>query len=200
MRRSKLAVLTMLLCLLCACGGKETDTLSGPMALRQALLTSESVTADLDVTLPDEDAVWQFSMHAVLTPEGSMDSEITAPESVSGIRAKADDLGRQLAFDGAMVDFGVSPGGLESPVLLPALLMRAWCAGDLLSAGMDGDDLLAVYRLDYGAEEKQVRTWLDGDQIPIRAEIVQNGAVQCTVIIQHFTFGGTNETAQEDLG
>ena len=99
----------MLLCLLCACGGKETDTLSGPMALRQALLTSESVTADLDVTLPDEDAVWQFSMHAVLTPEGSMDAEITAPESVSGIRAKADDLGRQLAFDGAMVDLNSLP-------------------------------------------------------------------------------------------
>lgn len=200
MRRICLTVLPMLLCLLCACGGKEQDVFQGPMAFRTELLACETVRADLDCILEDETEAWPFTLAAAMRPNGAMEAVITAPESLEGITAHADQESRRLTFDGVMVDFGMSPAGLDSPILVPRLLMEAWCSGWLVSAGKDRDLLLAVYELDYGAEAKTVRTWFDAENHPVRAELVRDGKVQCTVRITDFTVGGINETAQEDLG
>ena len=83
-------------------------------------------------------------------------------------------------------------------------LVRAWTEGYIASSGPDGNETLAVYELGWDEDCMKVFTWFGPDGTPTRAELSLGGEVLCKTEITGFRteagYGGSNETAEENLG
>ena len=200
MRRITLAVLTMLLCLLCACGGKE-KTVQAPMEFRTRLLQAGGCSCTLNAVEDFDGFVCDFSLDCGCRADGSAEVCVTAPESVAGIRAATDGKTGKLSFDGMQVSFGVAEDARLAPLSVPATLINAWTGGYIASSGKDGGLECAVFELGYGDETLKVYTWLTSDGLPERVELALGGKVLCRAEITDFRYdGGNNEAAETDLG
>ena len=200
MRRITLAVLTMLLCLLCACSSKE-KTVQAPMEFRSELLQAGGCSFRLNAVEDFDDTVCEFSLACGCRTDGSTEVCVTAPESVAGVRAATDGKTGKLSFDGMQVSFGVAEDARLAPMSVPATLINAWTGGYIASSGKDGRLECAVFELGYGDETLKVYTWLTAEGAPARAELALGGQVLCRAEITEFRYdGGNNEAAETNLG
>lgn len=198
MRRMLFAVPMMLLCLLCACAGGESEILQTPMDHRSALLARGGCAFDLDARAEAGDRSWNLSLSCALDAEGSGSVRVLAPESIAGISAVLDGPSGELRYEDLALGLGTLPGTELAPAAAPGQLVRAWSHAWIASAGDDGGSLLAEY--EDGA--LTVRTWFTPEGLPCRAELVREGKVCFAAEIRNYQWkaGETNETTQEDLG
>ena len=75
MRRTLAAVLMTALCLLTACGSKETDELQAAMDFRAALLQAEGCTFTAAVTADYGDRSYEFTLDCVCRTDDTLFSE-----------------------------------------------------------------------------------------------------------------------------
>jgi hypothetical protein len=110
----------------------------------------------------------------------------------------------KLCFDGTAAAFGLAEDARLAPLAVPATLVRAWTEGYIASSGPDGNETLAVYELGWDEDCMKVFTWFGPDGTPTRAELSLGGEVLCKTEITGFRteagYGGSNETAEENLG
>ena len=201
MRRTMLAVPMMLLCLLCACRGKENTPMQAPLGLRAALNSGSGCRFTAEGTAEVEQRLYELSLSCRVRSDGTAEVRVNLPESIAGIEAETDGKTGRLRFDGLNLTFGLPDDERLSPLAMPAVLFRAWQEGYVVSAGPDGADVLAVY--DFGAGDPVgVRTWFDTECTPLRAELLWMGRVCGRLEIKDFEqiSGGNHETAEEDLG
>ena len=196
------AVPMMLLCLLCACGGKENDPLQAQLDFRAALLEAGGCRLTLAGTADVSDRLWDFALSAELRTDGTAELTLLAPDSVSGIKARVEGAAGRLICDEVSVEFGVPEEEGLAPVRVPTTLIRAWTEGYISSAGPDGEETLAVFELGYDADRITVRTWFDAAGTPTRAELERQGRTCVRLDLSDFVMntGGNYEAAEEDLG
>ncbi|MBR3077832.1 MAG: hypothetical protein IKQ54_11140 [Oscillospiraceae bacterium] len=188
----------LMLCLLCACGGKANDPLQAPMDFRGTLLAKGGCAFELEALAETGDQLWPLTLACELDADGDGSVTILAPESIAGIRAELRDGAGSLRYENVCLGLGTLPGTELAPASAPGRLVRAWARDWLASAGAEDGALLACYE----EEPILVRTWFDGEGIPVRAELAVEGVVRFTAEIRNFEWkaGKTNETAKEDLG
>lgn len=201
--RRMLAVLPMLLCLLCACGGKE-KTVQATMDFRTGLLAAGGCGFHLEAAEDLDGLVWEFALDCACGTDGTAALTVTAPEGVAGITARMEGGTGKLCFDGTVAAFGLAKDARLAPLAVPATLVRAWTEGYIASSGPDGNETLAVYELGWDEDCMKVFTWFGPDGTPTRAELSLGGEVLCKTEITGFRteagYGGSNETAEENLG
>lgn len=202
MRRRLAAVLTILLCLLTACGSKESEELQAPMDFRTQLLQAGACTFSASVTADYGDSVQVFDLHCDCKTDGTANLGITAPETICGITAQVAEGGGRLTFDGAAVSFGTLADGNIAPICAPSVLVAAWADAYICTAGAEGITRRITYEHGYDEERLLIDCWFDEKNIPICAEICYNNVTVLKIKIADFSFvsGGTYETAQENLG
>lgn len=202
MRRIVFAVPMMLLCLLCACAGKRTESVQAPVDFRAALLQAGGCSLRLEGTADVGERVYAFTVDCVCGADGSVELKILEPESLAGITASTDGKTGRLQFDDVCVTFGLLADSRFSPMEAPGSLVRAWLEGYIASAGTEGEERCVVYEVGYDGDAYRVETRFNSDGVPIRAELARDGKVLCRLGISEFELfsGGDYETTEEDLG
>lgn len=192
----------MLLCLLCACSGKENNPLQAPMDFRSDLLRQGGCRLLMEGTADVEDRVWSFALDCCLGTDGSMEAEILRPEDLSGITAQISGETGKLTCEDVSVEFGASADERLSPLSAPRTLMQAWTDGYISSAGPEDGLTLAVFELGYDSDTITVHTWFDETGVPVRAELAHRGTVGVRLMLSNFELssGGNYEAAEENLG
>ena len=202
MRLKLAAVLTILLCLLTACGSKESKELQAPMDFRAQLLQAGECTFSASVTANYGESVQQFVLCCDCRTDGTAALEIKEPQTISGITAQTSDNGGSLVFDGAAVSFGTLADGTVAPISAPSLIVSAWSDAYICTAGTEGTFRRVTYENGYNEQQLFIDCWFDEKNIPICAEICYNDRTVLKIEIADFSFvsGGNYEATQENLG
>ena len=197
-----LAVLMMLLCLLCACGGKRKDELQAPVDFRASLLQAGGCSFRLEGTTDVEGRVYSYSLQCLCRTDGSAEAEVISPESIAGICIRTAPGEAKLLYDGAELSFGEPDDPRLAPAAAPATLTAAWTEAYITDAGMENGSLHVCYRLGYDDNVLYVYTDFDKAGRPVGAEMVFDGRRVSTLTVSDFEFtsGGNDETTQEDVG
>lgn len=175
----------ILLCLLCACGGKANDPLQAAMDFRTALLAKGGCAFELEALADTgEERLWELTLACTLDPEGNGTVTVLAPESIAGVTAVTEGGRSSLRCEALCLGLGELPGTELAPAAVPGRLVRAWAGDWIASAGADGEALLACYE-DGGLK---IRTWFDAEGVPLRAELAADGKTLFQAEIRNFTW------------
>ena len=115
--------------------------------------------------------------------------ELTAPESVAGIRALVEADGTKIEYEALSLGVG---GAAETPAPVTAipLLIRALRSGSTLRAWTEheGSRTLFVREL-FVTDDCTLTVWLDGTSLlPIHAEFARHGETVLRCEIREFTY------------
>ena len=201
MRRRKMFLtvqMMILLCLLCACGGKGNDPIQAAMDFRTALLAHGGCGFELEAQAETEAGVWELRLDCALDPAGNGTVTVLAPDSIAGITARTTDGGPSLRYEDLALGLGLLPGTELAPAAAPGRLVRAWGQDWIASAGREEGALLFCCQ----DGDLEVRTWLGADGLPLRAELLQQGRSCFSGTINNFQWKAVeqHETTEEDLG
>ena len=171
------------------------------MDLRTALLEQGcSFTAEVQAHLPDGTA--EFTLQCACAPDGTTTLEVSAPDTISGIRATVQPDGESASFDDVALDFGLLAEGQVAPMVLPQLLYSCWTGGYIREAGKDEDFLSAIYLDGYGDRELAVEQWFTLEGVPTAADYWFGVDNIASVTISNFTLGAeaseTNDASSEE--
>lgn len=175
MRKRLFAVLLMPLCLLAACGKQGNEPMQAALALRTQLLRAEECAMTAQLRVDVEDRIYDVTLACVFLADGSAELTVTAPETICGICARLDGDGGMLEFDGIALELGRPADCALAPIELPALLLRCWQAAYIDSAGTEEGEIHVCYDADTLCRDAVIDTWLNEENIPIRAEIRLDG-------------------------
>lgn len=167
-------VIFLLVLFLSGCADASSELNRG-MALRSKLLKAGSVSFSADITADYGDKVHTFSMDCAGDAQGNVTFTVTAPETIAGITGKIADGDGSLTFDDTALHFDLMTDDLLSPVSAPWILLKTLRSGYLTAAGMEEDQLRLTIDDSYEDDALQLDIWLDGGDLPARAEILHDG-------------------------
>ena len=161
------------LLLLCGCseGNQELDR---AMELRAKLLCS-SCSFDTLVTADYGDKQYTFGMTCEGDSQGTLGFQITQPDTIAEITGVISGDGGKLTFHDTALEFPLLADGQVTPVSGPWLLLKTLQSGYLTSAGMDEDLLHLTINDSYEEESLQLDIWLNGENLPVKADILYDG-------------------------
>lgn len=170
---------------LTGCFGAESELERG-MALRTKLLGAEGCSFDAEITADYGDKLYTFSMGCRGDSSGNLEFTVTAPETISGISGKITDAKGKLIFAGTALDFPLLADGLLSPVSAPWILLKTLRGGYITSAAGEGELLRLTVDDSYEDDALHLDIWLDGDNLPVRCEILYDGQRYLSVNVKNF--------------
>lgn len=180
----KVAAVLLVLLMLTGCSGKEQE-LDRVMTLRAKLLAGEcSFYADITADYGDE--LYEFSVYCEGDREGNLGFRIDQPESIEGITGAVSREGGKLTFSDTAVAFPLLADDQLSPAGAPWIFYTTLRSGYLTAAGTEGDYLRVTIHDSYEEDALQVDIWLDGENLPARAEILHDGRRILTLTIRNF--------------
>jgi hypothetical protein len=180
----KAAWLMLSFLLLTGCTGKRQE-LDRAMGLRAKLLAS-GCSFRAEVTADYGQQLYTFTMDCRGQPQGDLEFTVTGPDTISGITGIASEKGGVLTFDETALEFPLLADGQISPVSAPWILFRTLRGGYLSSVGEE-DGLLRLSIDDsYADDALRLDIWLDGQDQPIRGEILYAGRRILTVLVTEF--------------
>ena len=183
MKKLCVAVLTALL--LSGCGRQGAD-LDRAMGLRADLLGCSQCTFDVIVTADYGDELHTFGMSCVGSGAGDLSFTVTAPETIAGITGKFQGKKGMLTFDEFALEFPRLTDDQITPVSGPWILLRTLMGGYLTSCGPDGENLMVTINDSYEDDALTLDVWLNGENVPIRGEILYDGRRIVTMDIENF--------------
>ena len=175
----------VLVVLLTGCAGKN-EPLEKGLAFREMLLASSGCSFTAEVTADYGDKVQIFTMQCTANQQGSLEFTVIAPESISGVAGHVDSDGGKLDFADMVLAFPLLAEETLSPVSAPWIMVSALREGYLTSACMEGDILRLTLNDDYDADALQLDIWLDKENRPVQADIMQEGKRILTVVVTDF--------------
>ena len=155
------------------------------MELRNKLLKASVFSFDADITADYGDKLHQFSMACRTDEEGKVTFTVTQPESISGITGVIGETGGALTFDDQALSFELLTDEQLSPVSAPWILVRTLRSGYLRSACQEEQGLHLTLDDSYDEDALMVDIWLDGQDLPRRAEILYDGRRILTVLVKN---------------
>lgn len=181
----RIGALLLLLVLLAGCTGKR-DELDRVMALRAKLLGCESCTFDVEITADYGDAIHTFAMKCQGDNQGNLLFKVTEPETIAGITGEFTRGEGKLTFDDVAVEFPLLADGQVTPISGPWILLKTLQGGYLAACGTEGDYLRVTIHDSYDDDALEMEIWLDGNDIPVRGEILYDGRRILTLDIGDF--------------
>ena len=178
-------MLAVFMLVLTGCSG-ESKTIERGMSLRADLLKAASCSFDADITADYGDKVYTFSMACLGDSQGDMTFTVTAPETISGITGSISDEGGKLTFDDTALQFDLMADDQVTPISAPWSLIKTLRSGYLTSAAMEAELLRLTIDDSYEDDALHLDIWLNGDNIPVRAEILYDGRKILSLTVTNF--------------
>ena len=160
--------------LLAGCTGKR-DELDRAMKLRATLLGCLGCSFDVTVTADYGDEIYEFAMSCTSGGRGNVDFTVTKPESIAGISGTISSGEGKLTFDETVLQFALMADDQVTPVSGPWILMKTLLGGYLTAANEEGELLHLTINDSYEEDALQLDIWLDGEDRPVRADILYAG-------------------------
>lgn len=178
------------LCLtLTACGAGEEEPVQEALSFRTALLGAEQCSFTAQVTADYEDRSYTFGLDCVYSPrEDRAEMTVTEPEAIAGITATADGESASVAFEGTALELGALANNNTAPLQLPQLLGQAWSSGYIVSQTKADEGFQVTYQVGYEPEELTVCTGFDEGQLPVWAEVYDDGYCILRAELSSFSF------------
>ena len=172
------------LLLLGGCKGPEAE-LDRAMGLRAKLLAS-SVSFDAEITADYGSEVHTFSVYCEGDSQGNLGFRVTAPETIADVTGRIDGGEGKLTFRDTALVFPLLAEDQLSPVSAPWIFYRTLRGGYITAAGMEDELLRLTIDDSYEEDALTLDIWLDGQDNPIRAEILYDGRRILTLTIENF--------------
>lgn len=166
----------LVILILSSCQGSKNSGTELALDIRASLLEAVKLEMTAAVRADYGERVYDFTFkYSGKADKGEL--EITAPESIAGLKANISVTGGTLEYDGAVLDTGaVTEDGLSPAAAIPVLISQ-WQSGYISGCNyekLDDNEALAV-TTDITETVKQ-RTWFDvKTHLPLRAELSENG-------------------------
>jgi len=180
-----LAILVFLL-MLTGCSGHQ-ESMDRAMNLRTKVLSSD-LRFTAKITADYGDVSYDFGMDCQVSSKGVLTFSVTEPQSICGITGTVDTAGGKLTFDGQALAFELMADGQISPVAAPWVFANTLRSGYLTSCGVDGDLTRLTVQDSYQRDALHLDIWLNGEDQPVRSEILWQGRRILTLQIENFTF------------
>ena len=180
----KLLAVMLALLLLGGCKGPEAE-LDRAMGLRAKLLAS-SVSFDAEIMADYGSEVHTFSVYCEGDSQGNLGFRVTAPETIADITGRIDGGEGKLTFRDTALVFPLLAEDQLSPVSAPWIFYRTLRGGYITAAGMEDELLRLTIDDSYEEDALTLDIWLDGQDNPIRAEILYDGRRILTLTIENF--------------
>lgn len=185
--RKTLAALAAVMLFISGCAN-ENKGLERAMALRTRLLSS-SCRFTADITADYGDTLSFFSMECQADSMGNISFTILEPESIRDITGTLGTSGGALTFDEEAVYFDLLADSTVSPVSAPWIFLMTLRGGYLTGAGEEGKQLHVTIADSYEDDALQLDIWLDGEDVPVQADILYDGRRIMTVCVRNFSIG-----------
>ena len=180
----RLGGVLLVVLMLCGCG-KENTLIERGMKLRDRLLSS-SCSFEVEITADYGDKLHTFSLACQGNPKGDLTFTVLSPESISEITGEISEEGGKLTFGDTALHFELLADGQLSPVSAPWILLKTLRSGYLTSAGMEGELLRLTIQDSYASDALQLDIWLDGQDLPMRAEVLYADRRILTMDVKNF--------------
>ena len=178
----------LLLCLLLLAGcSKVPKELERGMTLRSKLLAAQSCSFEAEITADYGDKLHTFVMRCKVDSDGDISFSVTEPETIAGITGTISDEGGQLTFADTALHFELLADEQLSPVSAPWILMKTLRSGYLTSACEEEGRIRLTIDDSYEEDALQLDIWLDGQDLPLRGEILYDGRRILSLSIKKFT-------------
>ena len=180
----RLLPIPLLLVFLTGCF-RDNEDLDRAMALRADLLC-HGCSFVSEITADYGEEVYSFTVRCEGDSKGNLGFEVLSPETIAGIQGvTANDTGK-LTFSDTVLDFPLMAEDQVTPVSGPYLLLKTLRGGYVRSVGQE-DELLRVTIDDsYEEDALQLDIWLNGEDLPVRAEILYDGRRIITMVVSDF--------------
>lgn len=170
----KIGVTILLLLFLTGCADASRELERG-MKLRSSLLQADACSFHGEVTADFGDKIHTFGMDCKGDKNGNLSFCVTSPESIGGITGRITQEGGRLAFDDAALYIPMLTDDQLNPVSAPWVFLKTLRSGYITSAGMEEDLLRLTIDDSYEDDALQLDIWLNGENKPVRAEILYDG-------------------------
>ena len=181
----KRAALLLILVFLSGCSG-ENKSLDSAMQLRSRILSADGCTFTAHITADYGDELYTFTLDCRGDESGNLEFSVSEPESISGITGRIGIQGGELIFADTSLEFPLLADGQLSPVGAPWILLKTLRGGYLTSAGAEGELNHIVINDSYEEDAMVLDIWLDGENLPVRADILWEGRRILSVSIENF--------------
>lgn len=156
------------------------------MALRADLLGCVACTFDVTVTADYGDEIHSFGMTCAGDHKGDLTFTVTAPATIAGITGKFEGEKGLLTFDDFALEFPRLTDDQITPVSGPWILLNTLQGGYLTACGPDGEYLQVTIHDSYADDALTLDIWLDGENRPVRGEILYEGRRIVTMDVENF--------------
>lgn len=184
----KLLPLLAVLALLAGCSAEPVE-MNRALALRTKLLQASTCTFNAEITADCGEDLYTFGMHCMADEKGEITFQVTKPDSISGITGTLSQQGGALTFDSTALQFELLADGRLSPVSAPWVLMQALRGGYITSAGTEDDQIRLSVNDSFDYDALNLDIWLDGENLPKRAEICCDGKRILTLSVENMVIG-----------
>lgn len=181
MKRWVISLLSVII--LTGCDG--VSELERGMTLRTSLLqNSAAMTVGVLADYPDKNS--SFSLDCTFDHLGNMRFTVLEPETIQGISGKVESDQGMLTFDDSVLYFELMSEEKISPICAPWILMKTLRGGYITSACMENDLLRLTVDESYDDNTMTLDIWIDGNNEPVRADILWEGRKIMSAEIANF--------------
>ena len=142
-------------------------------------------TAEKSVNYGGE--VYSFTMDCAYEAGGGTTLTLTAPQTLSGIRAEISADGARIVYEDTEVGFADLADGRISPMKLPYLLAQSWYDAYISACGREDGSVRATYIHGYGDDALTVDTWFDDTGAPVQAAVSYQGQTLLSASLRNFS-------------
>lgn len=183
MKKAVALVLAVVMLTGCSSGRQAIDR---ALELRSRLLGGSGCSFTAKITADYGDSVQYFTVDCKGDDQGALEFTVKAPDTIAGICGSISEDGGKLTYDDVALSFPLLTQEQISPVSAPWIFLRTLRGGYLTSAGEE-DGLLRVTIDDtYEEDALQLDIWLNGENMPVRAEILYDGVRILSLEVEKF--------------
>lgn len=181
MKRCAVCILFLLLT-----GCSENDELQAGMELRSKLLQASGCAFSVSAAADYGSELYSFSMDCTADRQGEIAFTVTQPESISGISGKLHSDSGELIFDNTALHFPLMADQQLSPVSAPWILLNTLRSGCITSACEEEGIIRLSVDDRYEEDALRLDIWLDEGQLPVHADILQEGRRILSLDVKNF--------------
>ena len=180
----KRCAVCIFLLLLTGCSGhQEIDT---GMKLRSRLLQSQECSFSMSVSADSGQQISIFAMDCIADTQGNVRFTVTEPETISGITGMLSASGGAITFDNTALDFGYMAEDQLSPVSAPWILTNTLRSGYITSVCREDGTVRLSMDDSYEENALHLDIWLDKNDLPMRADVLQDGRRILSLNVMNF--------------
>lgn len=183
----KAGLLLMILgCVLTGCSD-ASEEMERAMALRGEILKASSCEFDVQVTADYGDKLYQFGMSCQGNEMGDLDFTVSEPETIAGVTGVVSAAGGKLTFGDTALEFPLMADEQITPVMAPWVFLKTLRSGYITAAGREGELLRLSIDDSYQEDALHLDIWLNGDNVPVRGEILYDGRRILSLSVTNWT-------------